>query len=92
MQEAYRFDERSYDALDAAAVTWQTVQHVLRNRPRVRRHIGAVLHIAGQGPDRRWYMVALVEEAADEYLVVGARRLDDTEIQAVSKMLERGAP
>ncbi|MEV1289204.1 hypothetical protein [Micromonospora sp. NPDC049679] len=91
MEEAYRFDERSYDALDAAGVTWQTVQYVLRNRPRVRRHIGAVLNIAGQGADQQWYMVALVEEAADEYLVAGARPLDETEIQAVSKMLERGA-
>jgi hypothetical protein len=64
---------------------------VLRARPRLRQHIGAVLRIAAQASDGRWIAVALIEEDDDEYLVVSARELDTAEQQAVQHMIEGGA-
>jgi hypothetical protein len=89
--ETYRFDERSYDALAAAGIGWQMALEVLRARPRLRHHIGAVLRIAAQANDGRWVAVALIEEDDDEYLVVSARELDAAEQQAVRHMIEGSA-
>jgi len=86
--DVYRFDERSYEALAANGIDWQTVLQVLRARPRVRQHIGAVLRVAAQAKDGRWIAVALIEEGDDEYLVVSARELDSEEVVAVTKMIE----
>ena len=88
MDEIFRFDERSYDSLAAAGIGWQVVLEVLRARPRVRQHIGAVLRVAAQTADGRWLVVACIEEADDEYLVVSARELDEAEIAAVQAMIE----
>jgi hypothetical protein len=92
VDESFRFDDSSYDALGKAGVTWQTVQEALRTHPRVRHHIGAVLRVAARVRDGRWIVVALIEEADDEYLVVSARELDDTEVAAVSRMIEGDRP
>ncbi|HEX5142509.1 MAG TPA: hypothetical protein VFW21_01430 [Mycobacterium sp.] len=53
----------------------------------MRRHIGAVLQVAGQDQDGRWLAVASIEQEDDTYQVVGARWLDDDEVNSVSKML-----
>jgi hypothetical protein len=90
MDETYRFDERSYDALAAAGIGWQVALEALRVRPRLRQHIGAVLRIAAQVNDGRWIAVALIEEGDDEYLVVSARELDTDEWRAVRLMIEGG--
>jgi hypothetical protein len=90
--ESFRFDERSYDTLAAAEIRWQDALEVLRAHPRVRHHIGAVLRIAAQTSTGVWLAVACVEEDDDEYLVVGARQLDDAEVAAVRAMIEGGTP
>ncbi len=71
VEETYRFDEASYERLGAAGIGWQSVLDVLQARPRWRQHIGAVLRIAAPDRTGRWLGVALIEEADDEYLVVG---------------------
>jgi hypothetical protein len=91
VDESYRFDERSYDALAVAGVGWQAVLEVLRARPRLRQHVGAALRIAAQASDGRWVAVALIEEDDDEYLVVSARELDAAEQQAARNMIKGGA-
>jgi hypothetical protein len=90
VEETYRFDEDSYQRLEAARIGWQSVLDVLQARPRWRQHIGAVLRIAA--PDRagRWLGVALIEEDDDQYLVVGARELDAAESETVRRLLEQG--
>lgn len=88
MEETYRFDDGSYDRLLAAGISWQHALHVLRTSPRVRHHIGAVLRVAGSTPDGGVIVVALIEEADDQYLVVGARRLAGDEAEAVRNMLK----
>jgi hypothetical protein len=90
LDEHFRFDDRSYDTLAAAGIRWQDVLEVLRARPRVSHHIGAVRRIAAQTSAGAWLAVALVEEDDDEYLVVGARELDPDEIEAIQAMIERG--
>ncbi len=90
MDETYRFDERSYDALDAAGVGWQAALQVLRAPRRVRQHIGAVLRVAAVTGDGRWVAVVLVEEDADQYLVVSARELQRDEARQIADVLERG--
>jgi hypothetical protein len=92
VDEVYRFDERTYEALRAAGIDWLTVLQVLRARPRVRQHIGAVLRIAARSAEGQWIAVALIEESDDEYLVVSARRLDVGEVEAVTRMIEGGTP
>jgi hypothetical protein len=88
--KGFRFDDRSYDALAAAGIRWQDALEVLRARPRVRHHIGAVLRIAAQTTAGRWLAVAAVEEDDDdEYLIVGARELDEAEVAAVRAMPRR---
>ena len=89
VEDCFRFDERSYDALAAAGIRWQDVLEVLRARPRVRHHIGAALRIAAQTSAGAWLAVAALEEDDDEYLVVGARELDEAEVAAVrAKMIQ----
>jgi hypothetical protein len=89
VDERYRFDERSYEALAAAGIRWQDVLDILQTRPRIRQHIGALLRIAAQTSDGRWFAVICIEDDDDdEYLVVSARALDETEIPAVRAMIE----
>jgi hypothetical protein len=90
VDDGSRFDNASYDALGKAGISWQTVQEVLRTHPQVRQHIGAVLRVAAPDRNGRWYVVALIEEADDEYLVVSARELGDTEVAALTRMTEGG--
>ncbi|WP_035854297.1 hypothetical protein [Cryptosporangium arvum] len=90
MDETYRFDERSYDALDAAGVGWQAALQVLRAPRRVRQHIGAVLRVASVTADGRWVAVVLIEEDPDQYLVVSARELQRDEARQIADVLERG--
>ncbi|MFI7438216.1 hypothetical protein [Micromonospora haikouensis] len=90
MDEVYRFDDASYTTLGAAGISWQSVLQVLRARPRIRQHLGAVLRIAAPTAGGQWIAVALVEDGDDEYLVVGARQLEPAEIDVVTKMLEGG--
>lgn len=89
--DPYRFSYTSYEALDRAGVGWQAALHVLTaSRPRIVRHIGAVMHVVGAVPDGRLLAVALIEETDDEYVVVGARWLDEDEAQPLRKLMERG--
>ncbi|SNY64853.1 hypothetical protein [Paractinoplanes atraurantiacus] len=92
MEEDYQFDDDSYTALGAAGVAWQDAVFLLRqSRPVVRRHLGAVLNIAGRDRQGRWLAVALIEVApqrADQYTVAGARYLDDVEVAAIERMLK----
>jgi hypothetical protein len=90
VEETYRFDEDSYQRLEAAGIRWESVLDVLQARPRWRQHIGAVLRIAAADRGGRWLGVALIEEADDQYLVVGARELDAAEAEAVRRLLELG--
>jgi hypothetical protein len=90
VDERYVWDEASYDTIVAAGLRWQVVQEVLRARPRIRTHTGAVLRIAAQAGDGRWIVVALIEEGDDEYLVVSARPLEPDEAAAAVRMIERG--
>ena len=92
MEETYRFNDDSYQRLEAAGVGWQSVLDVLHARPRWRQHIGAVLRIAASDRTGRWLGVALVEEDDGEYLVAGARELDPDEADAVRRLLELGGP
>jgi len=89
VEETYRFDEDSYQHLAAAGIGWQSVLDALRARPRWRQHIGAVLRIAAPDRSGRWLGVALIEEDDDQYLVVGARALDESEAEAVRRLLEQ---
>jgi hypothetical protein len=87
----WRFDDSTLDRLTAAAVDPMAVIHVLTaGPPRVRRHIGSMLQVAAQVGGRRWLSVSLVEEADDQYVVTGARWLDDVESAAMTKLAERG--
>ncbi|MFD0522495.1 hypothetical protein [Paractinoplanes durhamensis] len=57
----------------------------------MRRHIGAVLNVAGRDRQGRWLAVALIELDPlrdDQYTVVGARYLDEAEIAAIEHMLK----
>ncbi|KAB1943178.1 hypothetical protein F8271_10440 [Micromonospora sp. ALFpr18c] len=85
-----RFGYESYEALDRAGVRWQEALHVLNvARPRLVRHVGAVLHVVGAVPDGRLLAVSLIEETDDAYVVVGARWLDEDEAEPVRKLMER---
>ncbi|HEX5541873.1 MAG TPA: hypothetical protein VFX60_09965 [Micromonospora sp.] len=88
-EESYAFTERAYLNLAKAEVRPLAVTDVLYGRPAVRRHIGAVLQIAGQDRDGTWLAVALIEGNDDEYAVVSARYLDDDEITTITQLLRR---
>jgi hypothetical protein len=92
VEENYEFDDDSYTALGAAGVAWPDAVFVLRqSRPLVRRHIGAVLNVAGRDRQGRWLAVALVEldpRRDDRYTVAGARYLDDAEVVSIERMLK----
>ena len=91
MDEGYRWDDISYQRIAAAGVAWQDVMHVLRHaHPVYRRHIGALLHIAGLSASGEPLAVTLIEEGDDDYLIVGARMLHGAERDAVEKLLEGG--
>jgi hypothetical protein len=91
VDDGVRFDDGSFDALGKAGISWQTVQQVLRTHPQVRQHIGAVLRVTGPVSAGRWIVVALIEEADNEYVVVSARELDHTETAALSRII-KGEP
>jgi hypothetical protein len=84
--ETYMFTDETYLALAKARVSPLAVTDVLYGDWRVRRHIGASLQIAGQDRDGGWLAVALVETDDDQYIVTGARYLDEDEIAAISRM------
>jgi len=92
VEEDYEFNDDSYTALGAAGVAWQDAVFVLRHsRPVVRRHIGAVLNVAGMDRQGRWLAVALIEldpDRDDQYTVAGARYLDDAEVASIMRMLK----
>ena len=90
VEEYYVWDEASYDTVAAAGLDWQLVQLILRTRPRIRTHIGAVLRVVAQAPDRRWIVVSLIEQTDDTYLLVAARELDAEESTAAQRMIEGG--
>lgn len=86
--DEYRFDLAALDALRAAGVDWRDVQHVLRtNKPKIRYHIGSVLRVIAQDRSGGWMVVALIEEEDDAYLVVRARYLDQTEVEAARRVI-----
>jgi hypothetical protein len=88
VEETYEFDDQSYAALAAAGIAWQDVIYALYDsRPKVRRHIGAVLNVAARDRQGHWLAVALIERDDNDYLVVGARSLDSDEVATVTKML-----
>ena len=59
--------------------------HVL-SHPVVRRHIGAVLTVAGQDRDGAWLTVALLKEEDDQYTVIEARYLREDGITNIRRM------
>ena len=73
-------------------MAWQDAVFVLRqSRAVVRRHIGAVLTVAGRDRQGRWLAVAMIEldpHRDDQYTVAGARYLDDAEIASIERMLK----
>ena len=76
MDETHEFDDQSYAALAAAGIAWQDVIYTLYDsRPKVRRHIRAVLNVAATDRQGHWLAVALIERDDNDYLVVGARSL-----------------
>ncbi|HEX2143144.1 MAG TPA: hypothetical protein VHG10_01425 [Glycomyces sp.] len=91
MEERYRFDEASYDAIAAAGLHWTDVQDVLHGKPRVREHIGAVLRIGAEDRHHRWIAVSLIEDEVDnEFLVVSARLMDAAEIAWIERIFREG--
>jgi hypothetical protein len=92
VEERYRFDEASYDAVTAAGLHWRDVQDVLHGKPRVREHIGAVLRVGAQDRRHRWIAVALIEDERDnEFLVVSARLMDAAEIAGIERVFREGS-
>lgn len=89
VDEQYRFDDGSYDAVGRAGVDWQSVIDVLFEADvRIRQRIGvAVLLISAPNRHDRWLRVALVEESDDEYLVTGARWLEADEAEAAKRLV-----
>ncbi|MEV0733409.1 hypothetical protein [Polymorphospora sp. NPDC050346] len=88
-EETYEFEDLTYERLDAAGIRPLSVLDVLHGSPRVRRHIGAAMQIAGRDRAGTWIVVALIERGGDDrYTVTGARQLDADEIAAIAKMME----
>jgi hypothetical protein len=85
LEESYVVTERTYERLAVAGVSPMSALHVL-SHPVVRRHIGAVLTVAGQDRDGAWLTVALMEEEDDQYTVTGARYLGEDEIVNIRQM------
>lgn len=85
-EERYHFTEETFDRLAEVEVSPISVLQVLHGGRVARRHIGSVLHIAGQDRAGTWLVVALIEQGDDEYLVLSARYLDQEEIQAIARM------
>jgi hypothetical protein len=83
-----RVRRSNYTAFAAAGIAWQDVIYTLYDsRPKVRRHIRAVLNVAATDRQGHWLAVALIERDDNDYLVVGARSLDSDEVATVTKML-----
>lgn len=91
--DSYRFDEASYDQLEAAGVPWPLIMQVLRTHPKIRRHHPGGLVLAAAVADDKggetWIVVALVEEGDDQYLVRGARPLGPDEIETIQAVIKR---
>ncbi|MGH8824960.1 MAG: hypothetical protein ACRDVN_10835 [Jiangellaceae bacterium] len=83
--ETYLFTEQSAAILKRAGIAPFDVSVALESRPRVRRHIGGALKMLGRGRHGRWLTVALIEQADDEYEVVGARYLEPDEVEAIER-------
>ncbi len=87
MEPQFSFTPDTWDRLDLAGITVMSVLHVLYHTRTVRRHIGAVLQVAGQDQAGQWLAVAAIEQDDDTYQVIGARWLDDDEVTSVETML-----
>ncbi|NDL56241.1 hypothetical protein [Phytoactinopolyspora mesophila] len=86
--DAYNFTDQTYEYLAKAGMAPLAVTDVLHGSPTVRRHIGSSLQIAGQDRTGVWLVVALVEGANDdEYTVTGARYLDDSELEIITRLI-----
>ena len=93
VDEEYRWNDDSYEALAANKVAWQDVVYVLRYaHPKIRQHIGSILRIIGRGRDAQLVAVTLIEESDDQYLVVTARHLTGEEVTDAEALLNRGTP
>ncbi|MCW6003788.1 hypothetical protein K1W54_04225 [Micromonospora sp. CPCC 205371] len=97
MRPSYRWDDTTYERLAKADIPGWVVQAVLDAERAVRRHIGASLQIAAPvrdwaASDKVWYVVALIEERDDEYLVIGARMADPDEAATLQQLLGGGTP
>jgi hypothetical protein len=91
VDEQYEFTATSYDALAAAGVAWWEAIHVLRHaHPVARRHIGAVLYVAGRLADGHLLVVRLIERVDDVYEVVHVHWSDADEAAAIDTMMRGG--
>jgi len=81
--EFYTFTERTYQRLADARINPLSVTDVLYGGAVVRRHIGAVLQVAGRDRHGQWLAIGLVEDDDVRYTVAGARNLDDDEIAVI---------
>ncbi len=89
----YEFDEESWDALEAASVSWLDVMVVLYGRPQLRQHVGSDgLIITGRMRNGRWLMVGLTERPGrdDVYVVRQAARLSQDQEQMIEKRMGGG--
>jgi hypothetical protein len=83
-EESFAFTDRTYERLAAAGISPLSVLDVLHGGLVVRRHIGAVLQIAGQDRAGVWLAVASFEHDDDQYTVTAARRASTTTRSAPS--------
>ncbi len=88
----FEFDESSYDRIRTNGVGLSDVLYALRDsRPRLVRHLGAVLQLAARDRQDRWIGITAVETLRDgSYLVYGARYLDEQESTQIADMLLGG--
>ncbi|NEE03833.1 hypothetical protein [Phytoactinopolyspora halotolerans] len=90
VMDSYLFVEKTYENLATSGIPPLAVTDVLYSTPTVRRHFGSSLQVAGQDRDGAWLAVALVEDDDDDtYTVTGARHLDDDEIDAITRIIEK---
>lgn len=94
MRPSYRWDDTTYERLAAADIPGWVVQAVLDAERAIRRHIGSSLQLAAPvrdwvTGDKVWYIVSLIEERDDEYLIKGARPADPDEAAVLQQLLWR---
>lgn len=90
MDNQYRFDEGSYQAVEVSGVDLPAVAGALYGtRPRIRRHVGTDgLHVFAEAPDGRWLALAFVEtETDDVWQLTAVRLLSEEETDDVRRAL-----